>query len=179
MSASIIASVLTEMLRTRQEKWSENAEFCNLRRLAHEQVGRELFWNQECLAVRKQDEAIAYLELIRTEAFDSLVNIGAPLDEIFATRFRLQVLTDDAGRKAPQRYLDRLKYVDRLSLLLDRAYNRLWMLRHRAQLGLKLGDVGYLRYLVSAASNEIDFCRSLLYTGEYPDVSLERRRRNN
>ena len=60
---------------------------------------------------------------MRTDAFDYLVKLGAPVDDIFCSNIdALKGLPADALSKQFRR---RLKGVNRLSHLLDRTYNRI------------------------------------------------------
>ena len=74
------------------------------------------------------------------------------MDDIFGSHvFALNGPPASALSKQLRR---RLKGVNRLSHLLDRTYNRIWMLRHRVTHGLELGDISYLRQLLKLSLAE-------------------------
>ena len=154
-----ISSLLGGLLKTGIDQWSKNQDFNTLRLLAHERISRELFWNQECLNVRRKEEQRSYWELIRTEAFDELVNMGAPVDELF--RDPIHALNEADSPLIDAQLRSRIEKSDRISMLLDRTYNRLWMLRHRTSKELSPGDISYLRKLVKLSLHEVNHYRGV------------------
>jgi hypothetical protein len=157
MIESIFSSLLNRLVESGFQKLKSNAEFLSLRRLAHERIGRELFWNLECISNCKANERAAYLKLMRTDAFDDLVKLGAPLDDIFDAP--IVALSGLPSQRLSTQLRRRLNDISRLSMLLDRTYNRTWMLRHRVQNNLALGDLAYLRQLLRLSHSEVARCR--------------------
>ena len=152
MIESVFSQLLLRLVNSGFDKFKDNNNFLVLRRLAHERICRELFWNLECISNSRPNERSVYLSLMRTDAFDDLVKLGAPVDDIFCSNIdALKGLPADALSKQFRR---RLKGVNRLSHLLDRTYNRIWMLRHRVTHSLELGDISYLRQLVKLSLAE-------------------------
>lgn len=153
MIESIFSSLLGRVVESGFNKLKSNQEFLILRRLAHERISRELFWNMECISSGRAHERATYLALMRTDAFDELVKLGAPLDDIFDAP--LSALAGPPSPALSKQFSRRLNGVTRLSMLLDRTYNRAWMLRHRVKHGLPLGDLTYLRQLLQLCYSEV------------------------
>ena len=150
---SLLTTLLLRVADTGFKKLKESKDFNALQRLAHERIGRELFWNLECMSSRKANDQIIYLSLLRTEAFDELVKLSAPLDDIFDAQ--VVSLVGPLAVKLPQQLRRRLMGINQLSMLLDRTYHRIWMLRHRVENKLALGDLTYLRQLIKLSKAEI------------------------
>ena len=87
-----------------------------------------------------------------TDAFDDLVKLGAPIDDIFGSH--IAALYGPPTSALPKQLRRRLKGLNRLSHLLDRTCNRIWMLRHRVTHGLGLGGISYLRQLLKLSLAE-------------------------
>lgn len=151
---SLISALVLRLLDSGINKVKDERRLRELKLLAHERIARELFWNLECLSSRAKDqERRVYLGLLRTEAFDELVKIGAPLDQIFDAP--IASLVGVPSESIPQLLRSRLNGVNRVSMLLDRIYNRIWMLHHRLQNDLSIGDIPYLRQLVRLSLTEV------------------------
>lgn len=152
MIESVFSQLLQRLVNSGFDRLKVSKDFLILKRLAHERICRELFWNLECISNSRPDERSVYLSLMRTDAFDDLVKLGAPMDDIFGSYvFALNGPPASALSKQLRR---RLKGVNLLSHLLDRTYNRIWMLRHRVTHGLELGDISYLRQLLKLSLAE-------------------------
>lgn len=67
--------------------------------------------------------------MLQTAAFDELVLRGAPLDRLFCDAIRSEWL-DTSPYNASQ-FQGRIDRFSTVSDLLDRVYNRIWMLVHR------------------------------------------------
>ena len=83
MIESVFSQLLLRLVNSGFDKFKDNNNFLVLRRLAHERICRELFWNLECISNSRPNERSVYLSLMRTDAFDDLVKLGAPVDDIF------------------------------------------------------------------------------------------------
>ena len=148
----MITSLLPSIFEIAIDKWKDNAKFKTFRQLAHERIIRELFWNKECLSSKRIDEQAIYLSLLKTNAFDELVNAAAPLDEIFSTLYNVD---KDINSKYMSLLLKkRLQGITRLSELIDRTYIRIHMLRHRIDNNLSKGDMHYVRQLTALTHRE-------------------------
>jgi hypothetical protein len=170
--ASLISSLVLRLVDSGINKAKDERRLRELKLLAHERIARELFWNLECLSSRaKDEERRVYLGLLRTDAFDELVNISAPLDQIFATA--IVSLVGVPSESIPQQLRQRLKGVDRLSMLLDRTYNRIWMLHHRLKNDLRVGDIAYLRQLVKLSLEEASKARIALAGNQDHRLQME------
>ena len=162
---SLISSLALRLVDCGINKANDERRLRELKLLAHERIARELFWNLECLSSRAKDqERRVYLRLLRTEAFDELVKIGAPLDQIFDSPIvSLVGVPSESISKLLRR---RLNGVHRVSMLLDRTYNRIWMLHHRLKNDLSIGDIPYLRQLVKLSLTEVSAARRELKSAD-------------
>ena len=142
LSLGVLSSLLRPLLAVATDDWSKKTEFKTLRHLAYERLSRELHWNAECLWKVNNDPSNKYIDLLRTEAFDSLVEASIPLDHILGDQVRADWLETEPYC-GPQ-FKHRIESCERISDLVDRVYNRLWMLRHRHESELECGDVPYL-----------------------------------
>lgn len=113
--------------------------------MAHERIYREPRWNIECISSTKPKDKIIYLEALRTDAFKKLSMSGVPMVEIFTTTIKPDRSID---LKISNRVLKALEEEKCLSRLLDRAYNRIEILRLRINERLPLGNISYLRTLI-------------------------------
>ncbi|MEB3330914.1 MAG: hypothetical protein VKI83_00260 [Synechococcaceae cyanobacterium] len=152
---SLLSQVLSTLVNQGIEKWKSGKQFTTLRLLAHERLARELFWNRECLSARKkEEEASIYLALLRTDAFDELVKLSAPMQDIFPEPIHL--LTGLPVEPLSPLLRRRLGDIQHRHELIDRTYHRIWMMRHRVKHGLSLGDIAYLRQLVRLSLIEVE-----------------------
>lgn len=142
LSVGVLSSLLRPLLSVATDDWSKKAEFKTLRHLAYERLSRELHWNAECLWKVNDDLSNGYIELLRTEAFDSLVEASVPLDLLLGEPVRADWL--DAEPYSRQQFKHRIESCGTISDLVDRVYNRLWMLRHKHRSELGHGDIPYL-----------------------------------
>ncbi len=169
---SLISSLVLCLVDSGIIKAKDERRLLELKLLAHERIARELFWNLECLSSRAKDqERRVYLGLLRTEAFDELVKIGAPLDQIFDAP--IASLVGVPSESIPQLLRRRLNGVNRVSMLLDRTYNRIWMLHHRLKHDLGIGDIAYLRQLVSLSLREVSTARRGLTASQASLLQIE------
>jgi hypothetical protein len=88
LSLGVLSSLLQPLLTVATDDWSKRSEFKALRHLAYERLSRELHWNAECLWKVADDSSNGYIELLRTEAFDSMVAASVPLDFILGDPVR-------------------------------------------------------------------------------------------
>jgi len=100
---------------------------------------------------------------MRADAFDDLVKLGAPMGYIF--RSHVFALDGPPASTLSKQLRRRLKGVNRLSHLLGRTYNRIWMLRHRVTHGLELGDFSYHRQLLKLSLVETAIFRDACIDG--------------
>jgi hypothetical protein len=144
-SLTVINGLVKPLLLIAGKDWSSRQEFLTLRHLAHERISRELHWNLECIW-KLDSDASPYASLLRTAAFDELVSSGVPLDLLFSDSIRSEWL--DTSPYNNSQFQARIEHSSTVSDLLDRAYNRIWMLVHRSSHCLAMGDVVYLRTLI-------------------------------
>lgn len=142
LSIGVLSSLLQPLLSVATDDWGKKAEFKTLRHLAHERLSRELHWNAECLWKVSDDSGSVYIELLRTEAFDSLVAASVPLDLMLGEPVRADWLESEPYCR--QQFKHRLESCKTSSDLVDRVYNRIWMLKHRHKSELEYGDIQYL-----------------------------------
>ncbi len=142
LTIGVLSSLLQPLLSVATDDWSKKAEFKTLRHLALERLSRELHWNAECLWKVNDDTSNGYIELLRTEAFDSLVAASVPLDLLISEPVRADWL--EAEPYTRQQFKHRIESCEIVSDLVDRVYNRLWMLKHRHRSELGHGDIAYL-----------------------------------
>lgn len=142
LSISVLSSLLRPLLSVASDDWVKMAEFKTLRHLAYERLSRELHWNAECLWKVSDDSGGEYIELLRTEAFDSLVAASVPLDLLLGESVRADWL--DSEPYCRQQFKHRIDSCKTISDLVGRAYNRLWMLRYKCKSELGYGDIQYL-----------------------------------
>ena len=142
LSIGVLSTLLRPLLSVASDDWSKKAEFKTLRHLAYERLSRELHLNAECLWKVTDDSSNGYIELLRTEAFDSLVAASVPLDLLLGEPVRVDWL--EAEPYSRQQFKHRIESCKSISDLVDRVYNRLWMLKHRHQSELAHGDIPYL-----------------------------------
>jgi hypothetical protein len=115
------------LLDISSKSWKKQAQYTTLKALACERLGRELYWNAEILFKADTGHHDKASESIRTEAFDDLVRGEIPLD----------IILDDSieGIELPlnclikPRAIEVAKSCNTLSLLIDRVYHRLWMIK--------------------------------------------------
>lgn len=157
LSISVLSSLLRPLLSVAIDDWSKKAEFKTLRHLAYERLSRELHWNAECLWKISDDLGDGYIELLRTEAFDSLVAASVPLDLLLDAPVRADWL--EAEPYCRQQFKQRIESCKSISDLVDRVYNRLWMLKHRHKSELGHGDIQYLINLLLFALAHINMGR--------------------
>ncbi|WP_208674011.1 hypothetical protein [Synechococcus elongatus] len=143
LPASVFLSLLTPLLSVANTEWSKKAEFKTLRHLSYERLSRELHWNAECLWRLSDDPSSnEYINLLRTEAFDSLVAVSMPLDLLLGEPVRVDWL--EAEPYSRPQFKHRIEDCVSISDLVDRVHNRLWMLKHRHKNNLGYGDILYL-----------------------------------
>ena len=142
LSLGVLSTLLRPLLSVATDDWSKKSEFKTLRHLAYERLSRELHWNAECLWKATDDSSNGYIELLRTEAFDSLVAASVPLDLILGAPVRADWLETEPYSR--QQFKHRIESCDSISDLVDRVYNRLWMLKHKHKSELGHGDIPYL-----------------------------------
>ncbi len=142
LSLGVLSTLLRPLLSVATDDWSKRSEFKTLRHLAYERLSRELHWNAECLWKVTDNGSNGYIELLRTEAFDSLVAASVPIDHILGDPVRADWLENEPYSR-PQ-FKHRIESCESISHLVDRVYNRLWMLKHRHQSELGNSDVSYL-----------------------------------
>lgn len=159
MIESIFSQLLMRLIERGFDQLKTSSDFLVLKRLSYERISRELCWNLECISNSRLNERAVYLLLMRTDAFDELVKIGAPLDDIFDAP--IAALTGPPVHALPKQLRRRLNGISRLSMLLDRTYNKIWMLRHRVSNDLEIGDISYLRQLVKLSLAEVSHGRCL------------------
>lgn len=142
LSIGVLSTLLRPLLSVATDDWGKKAEFKTLRHLAYERLSRELHWNAECLWKVSDDSGSQYIELLRTEAFDSLVAASVPLDLLLGEPVRADWLESEPYCR--QQFKHRIESCKTISDLIDRVYNRLWMLKlkHKSELGH--GDIQYL-----------------------------------
>ncbi|WP_338430216.1 hypothetical protein [Synechococcus elongatus] len=142
-AVSLITALIRSLALVAQNDWKDKEEYKLLRHLAHERISRELFWNIECLRRHlNSDSHSSYLDLIRTDSFDDLVEKEIPLDRLFE-----YAIKNDFREVEPycqDKFRNNIQGIENISELIDRVYNRLWMLKHRKNNELPLGDVKYL-----------------------------------
>jgi len=92
LSLGVLSTLLRPLLSVAADDWSKKSEFKTLRHLAYERLSRELHWNAECLSKVTDDSSSGYIELLRTESFDSLVAASVPLDLILGDSVRVDWL---------------------------------------------------------------------------------------
>lgn len=158
---SVFSRLLIRLVERGFDRLKNSDDFLVLKRLSHERICRELFWNLECISNSRPNERAVYLSLMRTDAFDELVKLGAPVDDIFDAP--IAALAGPPVHALPKQLRRRLNGISRLSMLLDRTYNRIWMLRHRVTNDLAIGDVSYLRQLVKLSLSEVSRGRYLFF----------------
>ena len=139
----ILTALLKPLTSVAQDKWSQKEEYKLLQHLSHERISRELFWNIECIRRYRDDiENISYVDLIRTQAFDGLVESEIPLDYLFNHEVNPEFREVEPYSSA--QFKNNIQGIANVSELVDRTYNRLWMLKHRKEKSLPLGDIDYL-----------------------------------
>ena len=159
---SILTPALSSLLGVGVDSWKDNKQFRARQLIAYERICRELFWNRECLSQKDSKHEHVYLGMLRTDAFDELVSAGVPMDEIFSEPIHaLKPRLNDA-KKIPNLVLKRVAKDEFHSRLMDRTYNRMWMLKHRVGKDLPLGSLAYLRQLVSLTYDELERSRKAL-----------------
>ncbi len=163
MIESVFSQLLNRLVNSGFDRLKVSKDFLILKRLAHERICRELFWDLECISNSRPNERFVYLSLMRTDAFDDLVKLGAPMDDIFGSH--IVALNGPPVSALSKQLRRRLKGVNRLSHLLDRTYNRIWMLRHRVTHSLELGDISYLRQLLKLSLAETTSFREACIDG--------------
>lgn len=146
LSASVLTTLLRPLLSVATDDWSQKAEFKTLRHLALERLSRELHWNAECLWKLTGDSANGYIDFLRTEAFDSLVAASVPLDLLLCETVRVDWLESEPYSR--KRFKQRIENCQIVSDLVDKVYNRLWMLKLRQKSQLPHGDIAYLTDLL-------------------------------
>ena len=157
LSISILSSLLRPLLSVATDEWGKKAEFKTLRHLAYERLSRELHWNAECLWNVSDGSSNGYIELLRTEAFDSLVAASVPLDLLLAEPVRADWL--ECEPYCQQQFKHRIESCRSVSELVDRVYNRLWMLKHRHEGELGYGDTQYLINLLLFVLAHVNMAR--------------------
>jgi hypothetical protein len=157
LSIGVVSSLLKPLLSVASTHWTQMAEYQTLRRLAYEMLSRELHWNAECLCTIDANTSSEYIEILRTEAFDSLVASSVPMDLLLADPVRIEWL--ETGRYSTQQFKRRVNNIPNVSELIDRVYNRLWMLKHRNKKDLAKGDIAYLTSLLLFALAHVNLGR--------------------
>jgi hypothetical protein len=141
-SLGALSALLRPLLSVAKDEWSKQSEFKTLRHLAYERLSRELHWNAECLWKLSDNSSNEYIEMLRTEAFDSLVTASVPLDFILFEPVRADWLENEPYSQKLFRH--RIEGCNTISELVDKVYNRLWMLKNKHERGLSHGDLVYL-----------------------------------
>jgi hypothetical protein len=142
LSIEVLSILIKPLLSLAKDKWNKRSEFQTLRHLAYERLSRELHWNAECLYKHKSDNNQLYFELLRTDAFDLLVSQNIPLDYLMSEPINHSELDNLSDSK--DQFRKRIDGCAQVSDLIDRVYNRLWMLKHRQEGGISPGDTKYL-----------------------------------
>jgi hypothetical protein len=161
LSIGVISPLLTPLLSLAKDDWSNKAEFKTLRHLAYERLSRELHWNAECLWKVSDDSANGYIDLLRTEAFDALVAASVPLDFLLREQVRADWLETEPYCR--QQFKHRIESCEKISHLVDRVYNRIWMLKNREKCELGHGDIQYLVDLLLFTLAHVNMCRRDTY----------------
>lgn len=159
-SLTVINSLVKPLLLIAEKDWSSRQEFVTLQHLAHERISRELHWNLECIWKLDADASSPYASLLRTAAFDELVSSGVPLDRLFRDSIRSEWLNTSPYNGG--QFQARIESFSTVSDLLDRTYNRIWMLVHRNNQDLAKGDVAYVRILVQFTLIHVNVVRRSL-----------------
>lgn len=159
---SLFLPVFAPLMKIGVEAWKDDKQFRNLQLIAYERICRELFWNRECLSQKGSEHEPVYFGMLRTEAFDELVNAGVPMDQIFSEPIDALKSQSNRLKKIPSLVLKRIGKDEFHSRLMDRTYNRIWMLKHRLEKQLPLGSLVYLRQLVSLTYDELERSRKEL-----------------
>jgi hypothetical protein len=159
-SLTVINSLVKPLLLIAEKDWSNRQEFVTLQHLAHERISRELHWNLECIWKLDADASSPYASLLRTAAFDELVSSGVLLDRLFSGSIRSEWL--DTSPYNNSQFQARIESFSTVSDLLDRTYNRIWMLVHRNSQDLPKGDVAYVRTLVQFTLIHVNVVRRSL-----------------
>ena len=159
---SILTPALDSLLGVGVEAWKENKQFRTIKLISYERICRELFWNRECLSQKGSEHEPVYFGMLRTEAFDELVNAGVPMDEIFSDTIYALKPQSNEKKKVPSVVLRGIQKDEFHSRLMDRTYNRIWMLKHRLEKQLPLGSLVYLRQLVTLTYDELERSRKEL-----------------
>jgi hypothetical protein len=159
---SILTPALSSLLGVGVDSWKDNKQFRTLQLIAYERICRELFWNRECLSQKDSKHEPVYFGMLRTDAFDELVNAGVPLDEIFSEPIHALMPRVNDSKRLPSLVLKRVAKDEFHSRLMDRTYNRIWMLKHRVGKDLPLGSLVYLRQLVGLTYDELERSRKAL-----------------
>lgn len=139
---NVLLSLLQPLLSVASNEWSKKAEFATLRHLAYERLSRELYWNAECLWKSSDDPSAGYLEILRTDAFDLLVTTNVPLDILLREPVRSDWL--EAEPYSQLQFKQRIDGCIRISDLVDKVYNRIWMLKHMKLVEFSNGDIEHL-----------------------------------
>ena len=127
LSVGTIEVLLKPLLSIGLNEWKKTDEYILLRRLACERLARELSWNIECIDRTRQGKGDEFVKLIRTNAFDSLVEASVPIDRILSDRIRSEWVTVETALHS---VVNRSLYsAGNVSELLDHAYHGIWMLK--------------------------------------------------
>lgn len=160
-SLGALSALLRPLLSVATDEWSKHSEFKTLRHLAYERLSRELHWNAECLWKISDNSYNEYIQMLRTEAFDSLVGASVPLDFILFEPVRADWLENEPYSQKLFRH--RIEDCNTISELVDKVYNRIWMLKNRHERGLSYGDIGYLSDLLIFTLAHVNIGRRDLY----------------
>lgn len=125
--AGVIDVLLNPLLSIAANEWKQRDEFMLLRRLACERLARELSWNIECINRIRQGQVDEFVKLVRTNAFDSLVEASVPIDRILGDSIRNEWVS--LGTTLHSVANGSLQSVGNVSELLDYAYHGIWMIK--------------------------------------------------
>lgn len=140
MESTIIGTLLSPLLSMASSEWTSRNEFKTLRGLALERLCRELRWNVECIQASKADRTAVTLSLLRTKAFDSLVQADAPLDVLLKEDVRHEWLRERSFQSHNIHHA--IRACSTVSDLIDESYHRIWMIKHLRQ------EAGLIDYFI-------------------------------
>jgi hypothetical protein len=126
--SAALEALLAPLLTIATAEWKQRDEYKLLKRLACERLSRELAWNAECMIRAGHGQGAVFAKLLRTNAFDMLVEASAPIDLILNDEFRLSWIQDILGCEPI--IMDQLESAKTISELVDHCYHRIWMIKH-------------------------------------------------
>ena len=148
------------MLLVAGKDWLSRQEFVTLRHFAHERISRELQWNLECIWKLDLDPSSAYAFLLQTAAFDELVLSGVPLDRLFCDLMRPEWLNTLLYNSS--QFKVQIESFSTVPDLLDRTFSCIWMIVHRSNNDLEMGDLDHVRTLIQFTLIHVNVVRHSL-----------------